>query len=139
MGSYISFFAHLVWATKGRMPYFSPAGKKRLHNYITAMIQRKFTRFELLAIGGMEDHVHLLVRLRSVGDISPLVRYVKSVSSKFVNENKRGSLLFAWQKKYSAFSISASHIGRVRRYICNQEEHHRRFNYEEELKFFEEF
>jgi len=135
MSSYISLFFHIVWSTKGRQPYFSSAGRKRLHNYIKVIIQRRQLRVELIAIGGMEDHIHLLVRMRSAGDIAPIVRYVKSVSSKFVSMNRKGDVLFAWQRKYGVFSVSASHVSRVRHYICHQEEHHERFGYEKELEF----
>jgi len=82
------------------------------------------------AIGGVEDHIHLLVEVPPMLAVAAAVRTIKSNSSKWVNELDRR---FAWQKGYAAFSVSASNIQAVERYIGRQEEHHRKISYEDEL------
>jgi len=81
-------------------------------------------------IGGMEDHVHLLVELPPSMGVARATLLIKSNSSKWINETGRD---FAWQKGYAAFSVSESNIEAVVEYIRNQEAHHRKMSYEDEL------
>ena len=82
------------------------------------------------AIGGIEDHIHMLIELPPTIAVAEAVRTIKSNSSKWVNELGRS---FAWQKGYGAFSVSASNIAAVERYIRNQEQHHRKMTFEDEF------
>ena len=84
-----------------------------------------------LAVGGTENHVHILLTLPPDLAIADAVRTLKSNSSRFMRESSR---LFAWQEGYAAFTVSASAVDEVRRYIANQEEHHRGRSFREELK-----
>jgi putative transposase len=86
----------------------------------------------LLVAGGMPDHIHLLVGLSPARAVSEVLQHLKGSSSRWVNE--RFKTLFAWQTGYGAFSVSASKVQAVRNYILRQEEHHRRFSFQEELK-----
>ena len=131
--SYVSLFFHLVWSTKKRMPFFSSSGKRRLYGYIKTMVERD--KIELLAIGGMSDHVHLLVRTDSVDKMKGFVRRIKSSSSGFVNRVKKTDDYFGWQGGFSMFSISASAVERVKHYIWNQEQHHKDLSFDEEMEF----
>jgi len=83
------------------------------------------------AIGGVVDHVHLLVGLRATHTLADVLRELKSVSSKWVHE-EMGVRSFAWQEGYGAFTVSASQLENVRRYIQQQEEHHRTRTFREE-------
>jgi REP element-mobilizing transposase RayT len=83
-------------------------------------------RIELIAVGGVDDHVHLLVRLPSTVSIADAVKQLKGSSSHFANHEVEKSGGFRWQGSYGAFSISERIVPRVRRYIANQEQHHRR-------------
>jgi len=87
----------------------------------------------LLAIGGMPDHVHLLVSLPAHTSVSAALRLVKSNSSKWVHETFASRRDFAWQDGYAAFSVSASNRDAVRRYIAAQDGHHRRVSFQDEL------
>jgi len=83
------------------------------------------------AVGGMADHVHLLVGLRATHTLADVVREIKSVSSKWVHEEV-GVGSFAWQEGYGGFAVSASQLEKVRRYIQQQQEHHRTRTFREE-------
>jgi REP element-mobilizing transposase RayT len=88
---------------------------------------------DLIALGGMPDHVHLLLRLKADLKLADLVRAVKAVSSKWIHERPQSIPEFAWQAGYAAFSVSQSKEAAVKSYILNQEAHHRRASFEEEL------
>lgn len=83
------------------------------------------------AIGGVTDHVHLLVGLRATHTLADVLREIKSVSSAWVHE-EIGVHSFAWQEGYGAFTVSPSQLGNVRTYIQEQEEHHRTRTFREE-------
>ena len=89
-------------------------------------------RMKALAVGGIADHVHLLLSLPSTLAIAKAVQIIKANSSKWINENP-GQRSFAWQKSYSAFSIGVSQIENTVKYILNQEQHHAKMNFDEEL------
>jgi putative transposase len=83
-----------------------------------------------LAIGGVADHVHLLVSLKSKHRLDYFLRDLKADSSAWIHSELRKK--FEWQKGYGAFSVSPTAVESVKRYIINQEEHHRKKNFEEE-------
>jgi hypothetical protein len=84
------------------------------------------------AIGGVEDHVHLLTSLRTTQAPADLTRELKKASSIWIAENwERG---FAWQEGYAVFTVSWTHVAAVRRYIAGQEAHHAKLSFVEELK-----
>jgi len=83
------------------------------------------------AVGGTADHVHLLAGLRATHCLSDVMRDVKQTSSEWVHETIQ-SAIFSWQEGYGAFTVSASNIDRVRKYILNQEAHHKKKSFQEE-------
>ena len=87
----------------------------------------------LLKIGGVEDHVHLLVKLSPTIAISDVLRKIKSNSSKWINERSDVTRKLEWQSGYAAFSVSESQLPSVAEYIANQAEHHRKKTFEEEF------
>ncbi|MGH9853552.1 MAG: transposase [Blastocatellia bacterium] len=82
-------------------------------------------------IGGVEDHVHLLVGLRATHRLADVLKEIKASSSKWVHEELKKPL-FAWQEGYGAFTVGASQIEAVKNYIAHQEEHHRIKTFQEE-------
>lgn len=86
-------------------------------------------------IGGIEDHVHLLIGLRATHRLADVLREVKSASSKWMHE-EMNKPLFSWQDGYGAFTVSASQIKAVKEYIAKQEEHHCKKTYQEEYRQF---
>ena len=121
---------HLVFSTRNRKALIDPGLRDDLYPYIAGAVRNE--RGTLLAIGGMPDHVHLLVRLKPVVCLPDLLRSVKANSSGWIHERPDAPPGFAWQEGYGAFTVSESVAGTVCRYIDQQEKHHRRRSFEEE-------
>ena len=129
--SFISLHCHLVFSTKGRRPCIDAAWRERLFEYLGGTVNGLHGVTQ--GVGGTVDHVHLLVGLRATHCLADFMRELKRSSSLWVHETI-GSPSFAWQEGYGAFSISAPARERVKRYIANQEEHHRKRSYRDEFK-----
>ena len=131
MGStFTSLHLHIVFSTKERRPFIAPEWRPRLHEYLGGTVRGLDGVAE--AVGGVEDHVHLLVGLKPTHRPSDFLRELKKASSIWSAENHERK--FSWQDGYAAFTISSTHCAAVRRYIANQEEHHRKVSFVDELK-----
>lgn len=131
MGStFFSLHYHIVFSTKARRPSIRTEWGPRLHSYLGGIIKGMNGVPE--TVGGVTDHVHLLASLRPTHRIADVLRDLKKDSTNWVKENFDRS--FKWQEGYAAFTVSPSAIKAVRRYIENQEEHHRRYSFVDELK-----
>ena len=126
--SYLNLHVHVVFATEDRVPCIVPAWRSDLHAYLGGVARGLGAA--PLRIGGVADHVHLLLGLKAVHSVASLVREIKKGSVYWARERHRG---FGWQSGYAAFSVGRSEIERVARYIANQEEHHRKVSPLEEL------
>jgi putative transposase len=126
--SYAQNHVHLVFSTKNREKIIRRESLPRLWAY-TAAVCKNHDLFTF-AVGGMEDHMHLLFRLPPTMTLSEAVALVKSNTSKWMRERKK---YFAWQEGYGAFSVSSSNVARVIKYIDNQEAHHRKRSFEDEF------
>jgi REP element-mobilizing transposase RayT len=120
--THLSLHYHLVFGTKNHEALISSTWRDRLHAYLGGVIRTLDGMPE--AVGGVADHVHLLVGLRATHTLADVLRELKSVSSKWVHE-EMGVRSFAWQEGYGGFTVSASQLENVRDYIQQQEEHHR--------------
>jgi REP element-mobilizing transposase RayT len=127
--TYTSLHAHLIFSTKERVPLIVKEWRDRLHAYLGGIV--KGLQAVPLAIGGIDDHVHLLVGLKSSHRLDYFLRDVKADSSEWIHR-ELGEEKFVWQKGYGAFSVCRSELAAVTAYILNQEEHHRRVNFQEE-------
>jgi putative transposase len=115
-------YLHLVWATRGREPMVVPRLQEAIYSVITSIAER--LGCEVLAVGGMPDHLHMVVRLLRKTSISQLVQQVKGASSHRANELLGTKKNFRWQEGYGVFSLSRSHLLKVIAYVQWQEEHH---------------
>ncbi len=86
-----------------------------------------------LSIGGVEDHVHILLSLPATMPVAKAMQLIKGGSSKWVHETFPDQRLFAWQTKYGAFSVSVSQVEKTITYIQNQPEHHQKLSFQEEF------
>ncbi len=128
--TYLSLHYHLVFGTKNREPFIAPDWRIRLHDYLGGTI-RGLGGFPQ-GVGGVADHVHLLVGLKATHSLADVLRELKKASSAWVHD-EIGSRAFAWQEGYAAFTVGATSREAVKRYIANQEEHHRFKSFREEL------
>src|SRR5437764_10383861 len=124
--SLVSNNLHFVFSTKDRQPLVRDPEK--LWKYLGGIARN--VGAVPMAVGGTRDHVHLLVALPADLSIAKIVNLLKSNSSKWINA--RGAR-FAWQQGYAAFSVSASSLTAVTEYIENQEEHHKRRDFQQEF------
>lgn len=128
--TYTQLYAHIVFAVKGRTNLISSQWKDELYKYISGILSGK--KQKLMAINGMNDHIHLLIGFKPDCSISDLIRDIKSNSSKWINEKGFFMGRFEWQSGFGAFTIGQSQIDRIYKYIENQEEHHRKKTFREE-------
>ncbi|MBX0331540.1 IS200/IS605 family transposase, partial [Oscillochloris sp. ZM17-4] len=131
-GNRRSVFIHLVWATWDRLPLITPGIERRLYRTMQATVEG--LGCTVLALNGVEDHVHVFVSLPSTVDLAHLMKQVKGVSSHFVNQTLRPSSPFKWQGGYGAFSVSRWDVEMIIGYIRRQKEHHGRADLRPELE-----
>jgi putative transposase len=129
--SHTSILVHYVFATHQRRPLISDELQPKLWAYMGGIARAN--GMKALAIGGMRDHVHLLLSLPATLTIAKAVQLIKAGSSKWMNDQKR-TKWFEWQEKYGAFSIGVSQKEAAIRYICNQRQHHAKKSFDTELK-----
>lgn len=121
---------HIVFGTKDRVPLLDAAWRGRLHEYLDGTINGLGGYSQ--GVGGVDDHVHFLCGLKATHCLADVVREIKKATNAWVRD-VMGIRLFSWQEGYAAFTISATSRCAVKRYIGNQEEHHRRRDFRAEL------
>lgn len=124
MGSLSLLYVHLIWTTWDRLPLLTPELEEVVYRCFNAECRRLGA--EMLAVGGVADHVHLLVRLPRTLDVARLVKQLKGASSHLVTHEVRPGEFFKWRGGYSAFSVSRWDVPRVRGYIRRQKQRHTR-------------
>ena len=128
--TYLSLHYHLVFSTKDRTPFIETAWRSRLHEYMGGTIRGLGGHSQV--VGGVADHVHSLVGLKATHRLSDFMRELKKATSVWVHDEIH-LREFLWQEGYAAFTVSATARDAVEKYILNQEEHHRRRSFREEL------
>ncbi|MDQ3633524.1 MAG: IS200/IS605 family transposase [Acidobacteriota bacterium] len=127
--THLSLHYHIVFSTKERRPFIKDDWRKHLHAYLGGCVKTEGGIPE--AIGGIADHVHLLIGLRATHQLSNVVKNIKVASSKWVH-TEIGEKIFAWQTGYGAFTVGISQIEQVKKYILRQEIHHKKLDFQEE-------
>ena len=128
--TFFSLHYHLVFSTKHRKPLIDASWRNRLHDYLGGTVTGLEGVVE--AVGGTDDHVHILVSLRPTHCLADFMRELKKAASVWVH-TEIGETEFAWQEGYAAFSVSATSRDGVIAYIRGQEAHHRKRPFREEL------
>ncbi len=128
--AYTQNFYHTVFSTTHRAMLITPDLEERLCPFMGGILRE--LRCTLLAINGMPDHVHLLIRYRADLSHSEMLQQIKGRSSKWINETwpQRGH--FSWQEGYGGFTVSKSAVPEVETYIARQTEHHQRLEFKTE-------
>ncbi len=129
--SYVSSYYHCVFSTKERRPLIQPKLRERLWPFLGGVA--RLNKMKALEIGGIADHVHMLLALPSTLSIAKALQLIKGGSSKWVHDTFREQWAFGWQVKYGAFSVSVSQLEKTMHYIARQESHHRRMSFQEEF------
>jgi REP element-mobilizing transposase RayT len=127
-----SILIHLVFSTKNREPFLTPEIEKELHPYMATIFRE--CKSPSLLVGGAQDHIHALFVLSRTWTLADVVEEVKTNSSKWIKTKGRSWSAFHWQSGYGAFSIGQSQVERVKRYIANQRERHRRIGFQDEFR-----
>src|SRR6186713_677345 len=123
--SYTNLLFHVVFGTKSRSPMINQDIRPRLHQYMGGSVRSLGAI--ALEINGVADHVHLLIKMPPTLCVSKVLQALKSNTSVWAKEN--GLPKFGWQRRYGAFTVSASQAAAVRRYIRDQEIHHQKFDF----------
>jgi REP element-mobilizing transposase RayT len=121
---------HVIFSTKGRRPLIGESFRQRLYEYIAGIAREEFGK--ALEIGGTDNHLHALRKIRADVPVADAMRKWKSLSSGWIHKSFPGTE-FEWQEGYSAFSVSESSSEKVVNYIKNQDKHHKKMTYEEEV------
>ena len=121
-GTFTNIVYHIVFSTKGRQPFLVPEIAPRIYSYLGGAIRDE--KGVLYEIGGMEDHLHLLIRWRADETISNLVGSIKRNTTVWIHDTFPNLSDCYWQEGYGAFTVSYSQVSNVKAYIQNQEDHH---------------
>lgn len=131
--THLSLHYHLIFSTQSRLPFIERDWRHRLHAFLGGEVRQIGGVAE--GVGGTSDHVHLLIGLRATHRLCEVLENIKSGSSRWVHK-ELGVRPFAWQEGYGAFTVSGSQIAVVKKYIENQEEHHRKQTFQQEYQAF---
>ena len=129
--TYTQLLTHAVFSTKERVRLIALEIKAELHAYLGGLIRE--LKGKPYSVNGTEDHVHMLLSLPPVVSISEALRFIKANSSGWIHDKWAHRRSFAWQLGYGAFSVSQSAVHEVVQYIHDQEKHHRKMTFQEEL------
>lgn len=129
---YLKVWLHIVWSTKMRRPLLTDDIRQTVFMHIKD--NAKYKGIYVDHINGYVDHVHCLIGLEADQTIAKTVQLLKGESAFWANKHQLSNEKLEWQTNYFAVSVSESGIGLVRRYIRNQEAHHRRKTWAEEEK-----
>jgi REP element-mobilizing transposase RayT len=115
-------YFHFIWCTKDRYPFIEANIERPIYRCIVRQIHKSGSK--VLAINGVPDHIHLVVKMRSAVSVSNLVKQAKGVSSKFINDHLGFKGEFRWQSGYGAFTISRWDLTQIINYVKRQKTHH---------------
>lgn len=128
--TYSQIYIQVVFAVAGRENAIRREWRDELYKYITGIVKSR--KQKMISIGGVEDHIHILLGIKPDISLSDLVRDIKANSSRFINEKSLAFGYFRWQEGFGAFSYSHSQLDDVIRYIQNQETHHKKSTFRDE-------
>ncbi len=125
-------YVHCVFSTKNRKPLIKDSLRNDLYSYIVGTLSNLHSY--VTEVGAYRNHIHILCTLPRTITTADLISKVKTSSSKWFK--KQGITDFSWQDGYGTFSVSASKLSVVKKYILNQEEHHKKITFQQEFMVF---
>lgn len=132
--TYSKCLLHMIWGTKKREPVFNEHSQTKLSEYLHQYSESKKIHMYVNYVN--TDHVHVFFDLPTTKSIQEVAKLYKGSSSFWINKNRLTPRKFSWARGYGVFSVSQSHFNRVRKYILNQEVHHRKKSFSSELNDF---
>ena len=132
--TYTSLHYHLIFSTKNRERWIDQDIEQRIWEYLGGIARQN--DMKALQIGGVEDHVHLVVGIPATLAVSKALQLLKGGSSKWIHETFPTLAHFGWQDGYGAFTVSRSQLPGVVSYVANQREHHKKTTFQEEYRAF---
>jgi putative transposase len=136
-GNMINVHVHYVWTVKHRADVLHKSFRVELFQHIKQEALNK--KIYIDSINGVENHVHCLVSLTATQTIADVIKNIKGESSYWLNLKGYIPGQFKWQDGYGAFAVSPQNIKKVRNYIFKQEEHHKKYTFDDELEIFKQF
>jgi putative transposase len=130
-GKYLCVNIHMIWSTKSRRRLIHPQWASRLYAYLGGITTAK--KAKLIAANSELDHIHLYVSMPSTISIAEMINAFKSNSTRWIRQTFPDRRWFSWQDGYGAFSVSRSQEPMVIAYIRNQQEHHRKHDFQQEF------
>jgi len=121
--SFSKVYVHLIWSTHNRTPCLEKNIRQNLYTQMTSRITN--SKGIVHEIGGIEDHVHVLMEIPKNIALSDFTREIKTAASHWLKAQSKKFQQFEWQAGYGGFTVSHSNVETVKKYIQNQEEHHR--------------
>ncbi len=132
--SLVQNYMHIIFSTKNRMSYLKDFRQKDIFRYIWELCNEK--KCQIIKVGGYEDHIHILCLLNKNIALVDLIKFLKSNSSRWIKVKFPELSLFSWQEGYGAFSINPQQTDAVINYIENQDKHHKKTSFQDELFYF---
>jgi len=132
--SYTRLWVHLIWATRSRQRVLNKQARKLLSGYLYRYAQEKDIYMKINYVN--PEHVHVLFDMPATYSTDKVAQLFKGSSSKWLNDQQVLPGKFNWGRGYGAFSVSHSKVDEVARYIANQEEHHKRVGFQDEIRKF---
>ena len=132
--SLVKNYIHITFSTKNRTPLIQQPIKEELFSYLGGTC--KELESQPLIVGGMNDHVHLLVMLSRKMALMTLIEKIKTHSSKWIKTKGPQFQNFYWQQGYGCFSVNPKQVDLVKEYIMNQEVHHKKMSFQDEYRAF---
>jgi putative transposase len=132
--AYVRNWLHCVWGTKNKIPFITAQNKSEIISHIRENAKQKGIYIDF--INGHHEHIHCIVSLNADQTLVKVMQLIKGEASFWINKNFMAQGKFEWADEYFAVSVSESQIDKVREYVKNQEEHHRKKTWDEEYNEF---
>jgi REP element-mobilizing transposase RayT len=132
--SFVKIYLHTVWSTKDRIPLLNNKIRSQVFDHIRENAMAKEINIDF--VNGVSDHVHCLISLKVDQTIAKVMQLIKGESANWINKQNLLGSSFRWQDEYFAVSIGESQIDAVRKYIKDQEEHHKKKTFQQEYEEF---
>ncbi|MCX6246392.1 MAG: IS200/IS605 family transposase [Bacteroidetes bacterium] len=132
--TYSQIFIHVVFSVKNKKSLLPPENLEEVFEYISGIIRKKGQK--PVIVGGVQNHVHVLIGMKPGVTVSALVRDIKNNSANFINQKDWIREKFSWQNGFGAFSYGSSQVEKVYEYIKNQAQYHKTKTFREEYVLF---